>query len=67
MIDYFIKGKLRFNDPLTFNDSHILYDCVEKLEQIEKIVDAWNNDASHSFEDMCKINGIIKGAKLCTN
>lgn len=33
---------------------------LEKLEQIEKIVTAWNNDASHSFSDMCKINGIIK-------
>lgn len=31
-----------------------------KLEKIEQIVNAWNNDASHSFEDMCKINGIIK-------
>ena len=35
-------------------------DCVEKLEQIEQIVARWNNDASHSFEDMCKINGILK-------
>lgn len=33
---------------------------LQKLEQIEKIVDDWNNDASHSFEDMCKINGILK-------
>lgn len=33
---------------------------LEKLEQIEQIVNKWNNDASHSFEDMCKINGIIK-------
>lgn len=33
---------------------------LEKLEQIEKIVTAWNNDASHSFSDMCKINGILK-------
>lgn len=35
-------------------------DCVEKLEQIEQITTRWNNDASHSFEDMCKINGILK-------
>lgn len=35
-------------------------DCVEKLEQIEQIAARWNNDASHSFEDMCKINGILK-------
>lgn len=34
--------------------------CVEKLEQIEQIAARWNNDASHSFEDMCKINGILK-------
>lgn len=33
---------------------------MTKLEQIKKIVDDWNNDASHSFSDMCKINGIIK-------
>lgn len=33
---------------------------LEKLEQIEQVVDAWNNDASHSFEDMCKINEVIK-------
>ena len=60
MIDYVIKEKLRFNDPLTFTESHILYDCVDKLEQIEQIVSEWNNDASHSFSDMCKINQIIK-------
>lgn len=35
-------------------------DCVEKLGQIKQIVNKWNNDASHSFSDMCKINGIIK-------
>lgn len=35
-------------------------DCVEKLQEIEQIVNKWNNDASHSFSDMCKINGIIK-------
>lgn len=33
---------------------------LEKLEKIEQIVNNWNNDASHSFEDMCKINGILK-------
>lgn len=33
---------------------------LEKLEQIEQIVNAWNNDASHSFSDMCKINEVIK-------
>ena len=31
-----------------------------KLEQIKQIVNEWNNDASHSFEDMCKINKIFK-------
>ena len=35
-------------------------DCVEKLGQIKQIVNKWNNDASNSFGDMCKINGIIK-------
>lgn len=33
---------------------------LEKLEQIEQIVNNWNNDASHSFGDMCKINEILK-------
>ena len=32
----------------------------QKLDQIKQIVDEWNNDASHSFEDMCKINQILK-------
>ena len=32
----------------------------ERLKKIEQIVARWNNDASHSFEDMCKINGIVK-------
>ena len=33
---------------------------IAKLKQIEQIVNDWNNDASHSFSDMCKINEIIK-------
>lgn len=33
---------------------------MTKLEQIEKIADDWNNDASNSFSDMCKINMILK-------
>ena len=33
---------------------------MDKLEQIEQIVEEWNNDASNSFSDMCKINGILK-------
>lgn len=33
---------------------------LEKLEKIEQIVNNWNNDASHSFGDMCKINEILK-------
>ena len=37
-----------------------LAEKLGKLEQIEQIIDKWNNDASHSFEDMCKINGILK-------
>ena len=31
-----------------------------KLENIKRIDASWNNDASHSFSDMCKINEIIK-------
>lgn len=33
---------------------------MDKMEQIEQIVARWNSDASHSFSDMCKINGILK-------
>ena len=33
---------------------------MDKLEKIEQIVKDWNNDANHSFSDMCKINGILK-------
>lgn len=33
---------------------------MRKLDKIDRIVNAWNNDASHSFVDMCKINGILK-------
>lgn len=33
---------------------------LEKLDRIEQIVNKWNNDASNSFADMCKINGILK-------
>jgi hypothetical protein len=35
----------------------------KKFENIKQIVSEWNNDASHSFEDMCKINGILKEYK----
>lgn len=31
-----------------------------KLENIKQVVKEWNNDASHSFSDMCKINMILK-------
>lgn len=31
-----------------------------KLKNIKQVVNEWNNDASHSFEDMCKINKILK-------
>lgn len=33
---------------------------LEKFQKIERIVNAWNNDARHSFSDMCKINLILK-------
>lgn len=31
-----------------------------KLDRIKQIVNEWNNDASNSFSDMCKINMILK-------
>mgnify|MGYP006896658157 FL=1 len=44
------------------NDKAITYaiECINKLAKIEQIVNEWNNDASHSFSDMCKINVILK-------
>lgn len=33
---------------------------MEKLKKIKQIVNEWNNDASNSFGDMCKIKGILK-------
>ena len=44
------------------NDKAIKYaiECIDKLAKIEQIVNEWNNDASHSFSDMCKIKGILK-------
>ena len=30
-----------------------------KLDRIKQIVNEWNNDASNSFSDMCKINMIL--------
>lgn len=46
------------------NDVRVAFDVaiksMDKLEKIEQIVDRWNNDASNSFGDMCKINGILK-------
>lgn len=63
------------NRPITYREACIDYvkktmPCVgyrdyivselDKLERIEQIVNEWNNDAGHSFSDMCKINGILK-------
>ena len=51
-----ITGDNNFSDcPLLEIDEH-----NQKLEKIEQIVARWNNDASHSFEDMCNINRILK-------
>lgn len=33
----------------------------QRLDQIRQIVNAWNNNASHTFRDMCNINEILKG------
>lgn len=57
MIDYTIKGKLRFNDPLTFTESHILYDCVEKLEKIEQIVEQYQ---FYKFDGFIKIKEVLE-------
>lgn len=57
MIDYTIKGKLRFNDPLTFTESHILYDYVEKLEKIEQIVEQYQ---LYKFDGFLKIKEVLE-------
>lgn len=54
------KVQRKFGDLQGCLEFRELAQELEKLEQIEKIVNAWNNDASHSFSDMCKINGIVK-------
>ena len=60
------------NEPTTYREACIDYVkrtmrsagyrdyIVFELEKIEQIVNKWNNDASHSFSDMCKINGILE-------
>lgn len=37
-----------------------LVEMTDKLKKIKQIVNEWNKDASNSFGDMCKINGILK-------
>ena len=32
----------------------------QRLDKVRQIVNEWNEDASKSFGDMCKINGILK-------
>ena len=32
----------------------------QRLDKVRQIVNEWNNDASNSFGDMCKIKGILK-------
>lgn len=53
MAGYECKGTTRKALDIVLSDS-------ERLDQIRQIVNEWNNDASHSFEDMCKINGILQ-------
>ena len=48
------------NIPYKHETIATLITMADKLEKIEAIVNAWNSDASHSFEDICKINGILK-------
>lgn len=56
-IKHCIDGKKRDDCPLVE-----IEECkIEKFEKIEQIINEWNNDASHSFEDMCKINMTLRG------
>ena len=57
MPDYTIKKKLRFNDSLTFNESHILYNCVEKLEKIEQIVEQYQ---FYKYDGFLKIKEVLE-------
>ena len=56
-IMYLKQGK---NIPYKHETIATLITLADKLDQIRQIVNDWNNDASHSFGDMCKINGILK-------
>ena len=46
------------------NDAKLTVEAIaelqEKLEKIKQVVNEWNEDASKSFGDMCKIKGILK-------
>jgi hypothetical protein len=51
-------------DSITINGCILIpfYQVIDKLNRlakIEQIVNEWNNDASNSFGDMCKIKGIL--------
>lgn len=55
-----VQEKVATQRELICNLNAMNDELQAKLDKIEQIVDKWNNDASHSFEDMCKINSILK-------
>ena len=57
-----LKADIKYweNTTVSVDYLYVAISAIEKLELINQIVDKWNNDASHSFEDMCKINEILK-------
>ncbi len=61
---YFCRGSNIISKQEKIFNIWLFDECLkqlEKLEKIEQIVNEWwNNDASTSFGDMCKINGILK-------
>lgn len=54
------SGIKYYGYSLSAIEAQKVVNSLEKLDEIQQIVNKWNNDASHSFEDMCKINGILK-------
>lgn len=54
------SGIKYYGYSLTAKETQEVVNSLEKLDKIQQIVNKWNNDASHSFSDMCKINEILE-------
>jgi hypothetical protein len=60
---YFCRGSNIITKQEKIFNIWIFDECLkrlEKLEKIEQIVEEWNNNASHSFNDMCQIKEVLE-------